>query len=222
MNEEIQKNVSKTGTVNVGIVCKDGIVLAADRRVSLGSGSGVAYLGGTIKKLVEINDKLVLGMAGTVSDALKNISVVRAELRLKELRTRRSTSVKEAASLISNLLFQNIRTPSMIPSIAHFVLAGTDDTGFYLFDLSPDGYLKEVTTCVSSGSGMLQADSILDAEYKKGMSVEDGIKLALKCVKISSGRDPAVGNGIDIYVVKKDKIEQVVDQTMVSELKDSK
>lgn len=222
MSEEIEKNIIKTGTVNIGIVCKDGVVLAADRKVSLGSGNGVSYNGGEIKKIVEINNRLILSMAGTVSDAIRNISIIRAELRIKELRTKRQVSVKEAASFTSNMLFQNIRTPSMIPSIAHFLFAGNDEEGHHLFDITPDGYLREVETYVSSGSGMIQADPILDSEYEKGMSVEDGVKLAVKCIRASTGRDPAVGVGLDVFVVRKDKIEQVLDKKFVQEIRDSK
>ncbi|MEK6856251.1 MAG: hypothetical protein AABX66_03785 [Nanoarchaeota archaeon] len=220
MNEEIAKNMLKTGTVNIGIVCKDGIVLAADRKISYGGGSGVSYVGGEIKKIVEVNDKIILSMAGTASDAVRNISILRAELRIKELRTKRRISVREVAAFTSNMLFQNIRTPSMIPSIAHFLLAGNDEEGTHLFDISPDGYLKKVETCVSSGSGMLQADPILDSEYQKGISIDEGIKLAVKCIRASTGRDPAVGLGLDVYVIKKDKIEQVLDKRFIYDLKD--
>jgi proteasome beta subunit len=156
-----------------------------------------------------------MSMAGTASDAIRNIAIITAELRLKELRTKTSVSVAEAAHLTSNMLFNNIRTPSMIPSIAHFLLAGYDEQGNHLFDLSPDGYLKEVLTYVSSGSGMVQADPILDTEYKKGLSLEEGIKLAIKCIKASTGRDPAVGEGIDVYTITKEEIKQVVSEEIV-------
>jgi proteasome beta subunit len=222
MEEEIEKNITKTGTVNVGIVCKEGIVLASDRRVSLGSSGGVAYLGGRMKKIIPVNDRFILSMAGVASDATKNISFLKAEIKLKELKTKVNLSAKEVANLTANMLFQNIRTPSMIPSIAHFLFAGIDNTGTHLFDISPDGYLKEVENYASSGSGMMQADAILDSDYKKDMPLNQGIDLAVKCIKASAGRDPGVGEGIDIYVIKKDKIEQVLDKKFSYELKDNK
>ena len=56
MDEEIAKHVLKTGTLTIGIVCKDGIVVAADRRQSYGGqGGGVSYLAGTAKKILEIS-----------------------------------------------------------------------------------------------------------------------------------------------------------------------
>ena len=34
MNEEISRNVLKTGTTILGIVCREGVVMAADRQVT--------------------------------------------------------------------------------------------------------------------------------------------------------------------------------------------
>jgi len=36
MDEDLKKHIRKTGTTTIGIVCKDGIVLAADKRGTFG------------------------------------------------------------------------------------------------------------------------------------------------------------------------------------------
>lgn len=221
MDQEISKNVLKTGTLTIGIVCKEGIVLAADRRQSYGGGNGVAYIARSAKKIQELNEKLLATTAGNAADSRKVLEIIRAEIRLKELKTKSSLSVEEAANLLSNMVFQNIRTPSMIPSIAHFLLAGFDEKGIGLFDISPDGYLEKSEDYAATGSGIIQAHPILDSEYKKGMSLEEGIKLAIKCIKASTGRDPAVGEGVDVYTIKKGEIKQVIDQEFSLELKNS-
>ncbi len=220
MNDEISAKVLKTGTLTLGIICKDGIVVAADRKQSYaGQGGGVSYIAGKAKKIQEINDRMIATTAGNASDSRKVAEILSAELRLKELKTRESASVKEAANLLANMLFQNIRTPSMIPSIAHFLLAGYDESGIYLYDLSPDGYLQQSEDYSASGAGFMQAHPILDSEYKKGMTIDEGIKLAVKCIRASMGREPSVGEGIDVYVVKKGDIKQVLEQEAVYELK---
>lgn len=221
MNEEISKNVLKTGTLTTGIICKDGIVIAADRKESYGSGGGVGYIAGSAKKIEEVNDRVIITTAGNASDSRKVIDILRAEVRLKELRTKSRASVKEIASLAANMIFQNIRTPSMIPSITHFLVSGYDETGVYLFEISPDGYIQKIGKYSATGSGMIQAHPILDSEYTKELSLEEGIKLAIKCIKAATGRDPAVGMGANVYVVKKDRFEQVLDQVIVSEFKNT-
>ena len=65
MNDEIKQNLLKTGTSIVGLVCRDGIVLAADKQTSYGD-----HLIGhkDTLKIQKINDYLVLAEAGVVSD----------------------------------------------------------------------------------------------------------------------------------------------------------
>jgi len=210
MEAELKKHIVKTGTTTLGIVCKDGIVIAADKRATFGGDGGVSYIAGKDQeKIHEVTPNLIVTSAGTASDTRKIIKLVRAELKLKELKSRSKPPIKQAANLFSNIAYQSIRTPSMIPSITHFLLGGYDDGGFYLYDIFPDGFLEEKKDYSVSGSGMIHVNPILDSDYKEKISIEEGIKLAKKCVNASSGRDPGTGAGIDIYVVKKNKIEQV-------------
>ena len=55
----------KTGTTTVGIVCKDGIVLAADKRAT----AGTMIVDKRADKVHIINDDFAVTWAGTVSDA---------------------------------------------------------------------------------------------------------------------------------------------------------
>lgn len=221
MDNEISKHVLKTGTLTIGIVCKDGIVVAADKKQTYASGGGVAYNAGQAKKIHELTNRAVVTTAGNASDSRKTIDVIKAEIRLKELKTKSISSVSEISSFAANMLFQNIRTPSMIPSIAHFLIAGYDETGESLYEISPDGYIQQVENYSATGSGLMQAHPILDSEYKKGLSIDEGIKLAVKCIKAATKRDPGVGIGLDVYTVKKNSISQVLDQDLVSELKNN-
>ncbi len=221
MNEEISKHIVKTGTLTIGIVCKEGLVLAADRRQSYGGGGGVQYIARTAKKIQEVNQRILATTAGNASDSRKELDILRAELRLKELKTKNEVSVDEAANLLANMVFRSIRTPSTIPSIAHFLVAGYDESGIHLFDISPDGYIDKIADYAATGSGIMQAHPILDSEFKKNMSLDDGIKLAVKCIKASTGRDPSVGEGIDVYTIKKGELKHTLDQEFSRELKNT-
>ncbi len=221
MDEDLKQYITKTGTTTLGIVCKDGIVVAADKRASFGSDQGVTYVAGRDQqKIQELTPEIIVTTAGTASDTRKIIKIARAELKLRELRIRAKPSVENAANLFSNISYQGIRQPSMIPSVAHFLMAGYDDEGFHLYDIFPDGFLEKKQDYAVSGSGMIHVNPILDSDYDKKISVEEGIKLAKKCITASMGRDPGTGEGIDIYVVKKGEIKQVLAQTVNREYKD--
>ncbi|HEA46638.1 MAG TPA: hypothetical protein ENH99_02550 [Candidatus Pacearchaeota archaeon] len=225
MDQELKKHIVKTGTTTLGIVCKDGIVIAADKRASFGTSDnqGVSYIAGKDQqKIQEVTPEMIVTTAGTASDTRRIIKIVRAELKLKELKTKSKPSIKQAANLFSNIAYQGIRTPSMIPSIAHFLLAGYDGEGTHLYDVFPDGFLEEKKDYTVSGSGMTHVNPILDSDYNKNITIEEGIELAKKSIKASMGRDPATGEGINIYVVKKGNIKEVFSAVTSQEYREKK
>ncbi len=195
----------KTGTTTIGLVCKEGIVLAADKRAT--SGYLVSYK--KFDKIITVTDNIAVTVAGIVSDVQLLTKYLKAELKLKDIRTGRETTVKEGASLLANFVYSNIRKLSLIPGISHFVVGGKDNSGFHLYDLSPDGSIVEIDDYISSGSGSVMAFGVLETLYKKGLSVEEGVKLAAKGINAAVQRDIASGNGIDIITITKDGIKKV-------------
>ena len=196
----------KTGTTTVGIVCKDGIVLAADMRAT----AGTMIVDKRAEKVHIISDDFALTIAGGVSDAQLLIKLIRAELKLKEMRTNKRPAAKEAANLLGGLVYSTIRRPSMLPGIVHFLLGGKDAKGSHLYDLFPDGSVTKIKDFVSSGSGSVFAYGVLETHYKPDFTVNDGVKLALKAIDTALQRDSASGNGIDVVVVTEKEIKRVL------------
>lgn len=195
----------KKGTTTVGIVCKDGIVLAADKKATLG---GRIIANKKVDKVQQITDNMALTTAGNVSDIQLFIKLIKAELRLKQMRTGKEPTVKETANLLGMMMYQGIRQLSMIPAIAAFLLGGKDQEGFHLYELSPDGSIMEVDDYVSDGSGFVFALGALDTLYKKDLTVQDGIKLAVKAVNAAIQRDTASGEGVDVFTITKDGVKK--------------
>jgi proteasome beta subunit len=146
-------------------------------------------------------------MAGMASDAQLLVRLARAELRLKNMRTNVAPSVVEAANLISRMIYSNVRKMSMIPGVSHFVLGGQDDQGFYLFDLFADGTIDQIPDFISSGSGSVMAYGVLETLYKKDMSLDEGVKLAIQSVSAAIQRDIATGNAIEVVKITKDGVK---------------
>ena len=103
---------------------------------------------------------------------------------------------------------------SLIPGISHFLIAGEDAEGFHIYDLYPDGSLTEIDDFVSSGSGSVMAYGVLETLYKTDLTVEEGVKLALKSVKAALQRDSASGNGIDVVTITKTGIKRVIEKEL--------
>ena len=205
MNEQL-----KTGTTTVGIVCKDGVVLAADKRATAGN----MIVDKRAEKVHLLSDSFAVTIAGGVSDAQLLIKLIKAELKLKDVRTNRQATAKEAANLLGGLLYSNIRKMSMIPGIAHFLLGGRDPKGTHLYDLFPDGSVTRITDFVSSGSGSVFAYGVLETQYNPNMTTADGVKLAVKAVNTALQRDSCSGNGINVIVVSEKDIKRVMSKDL--------
>ena len=210
----MEQDIKKTGTTTMGLVCKDGIILAADRRAT----AGHFIAAKKVEKVLKITDNIAVTIAGTVSDIQLLVKVIRAELKLKMIRTGKINTVKEAVNLLSGIVYSNIRKFSLIPGVSHFIVGGKDKTGYHLYDLSPDGSITEEEDFVSSGSGSVMVYGLLETVYKKDMPVKEGIKLAVKGVNAALQRDSASGDGVIIYSITDKGVQKVLDKELIVKL----
>ena len=203
------KNTLK-GTTTVGIKCKDGVVLAADKRAT----AGHLVVNKKTDKIYNISKNMAITMAGTVSDAQLLSKLIKAELNLKKLRSGRNATVRESANLLAGMVYGNIRKMSMIPGVSHFLMGGKDETGYYLFDIFADGSLTEEDEYITSGSGSVMAFGVLETLYKPDISIDEGVSLAIKSVNAALQRDSASGNGLKIITITEKGIEEVFNKTI--------
>lgn len=214
MDEELKKNVLKTGTSIVGIVCKDGIVLAADRKMT----AGTIAVGKNERKVMKINDYLIFAGTGMASDIGMLRKLIAAELRLKHLKSKQRPSIKEGANLMGMISYNNIRQMSMLPFIAGSLVAGYNEDGsFELYSIEPAGTVSKIEDYDANlSSGMPFILGLLENKYDKNITVKPGIELAIDCIKASTQRDTGSGFGIDVWVVTKDSLSQEIEQTIKS------
>ncbi|MFH1331777.1 MAG: proteasome subunit beta [archaeon] len=204
----MNKNLLKTGTTTVGIVCKDGIVMAADRRAS----AGYMIADKKSRKIIFVNEDIAITTAGLVSDIQLLTKVIKAQLKLIEIRRAKKSSVKQAANLLAGMVYNNIRRMSMIPGIVGFILGGKDLSGFHLYNLGIDGAITDVDDYAADGSGMQFALGVLESNYRKDMNLNDAIKLAVNAINTAIQRDIATGNGIDVVTITKDGAKLVLEK----------
>lgn len=220
MEEDIKKNILKTGTTIVGIVCTDGIIMAADRQVTMGE---IVNQKKT-KKVYQINDYLVFAGCGVKGDIQRVPRILCAELRLKELKSKTRPTVKQSANLLFQLAYSGIRQPSVIPQQVGSLLAGFNPDGSVeIYEIEAAGSVSKVEDySASQGSGMPYVLGLLERQYKKDITVKEGIELAKESIKSSTQRDTASGYGLDIIAITKDGIEKVVEQSITPNFQDDK
>ena len=207
--EEIAEKTLKSNTSILGIVCRDGIVMAGDRRVTAG---GRIVMKKDEQKVQQINDYLVSSWTGGAADAFLSAKIIAAELRLKELRTKSRPATREAAHFIGTMLYRNIRIPSMVPYIVGILVGGLNEDGSYeLYSIEPAGGVSKVEDFDANfSSGMPYILGLLERQYRKDVSVKEAIELSKEAIKAAIERDPGSGNGIDVFTITKEGIKHAV------------
>ena len=218
MDQELKNSILKTGTTILGIVCKDGVVMAADRQVT----AGHLVLSKNERKVFPVLDYLIVGGTGYAVDIQRVPKLLGAELKLKEIRSKSRPTVHQSASLLAHLNYSGSRNPSMIPQMAGFLIGGFNEDGSAeLYSIEPIGGSYKIEEYDANfGSGMPFVLGFLERNYKKGLTVKEGVDLAIESLKSSTQRDTGSGYGIDVYTITKDGIKKVVEQTIEPDYKD--
>jgi len=190
---------SLQGATVVGLVCSDGVVLAAEKRVSWGR----MVMSRSGKKVFRVTPNMGLAFAGLVSDMQAMTREATAYANLFRLENNRPIAVKAMAKLISNMLFQR----RLMPLLMETLVGGVDGEGPALYSMDPVGSLIP-DKFITAGSGAPIAMGLLEAKYSEEMDLEAGGELALNAIRSAVARDVASGDGVDMLLIRADGIEE--------------
>ncbi|MEM2942623.1 MAG: archaeal proteasome endopeptidase complex subunit beta [Candidatus Bathyarchaeia archaeon] len=200
--EDFTEEVAR-GTTTIGVVCKDGVVLATDTRATMGY--FIAHK--RAKKVYPVADHLAMTIAGAVGDAQAMVDILKANAELYRLQHGVVMPVSAAARLVANILF----SARLMPFLLQALIGGVDSTGPRIFALDPLGSVTE-ETCVSTGSGSPIAYGVLESQFREGMPVKDAVPVVLKAVTSAMKRDAASGDSFDVAVVTKEGYREVSEE----------
>ena len=205
----------KHGTTTVAISYKDGIIAAADQRASM----GYMVASPAVKKILALDDRSVLTIAGLPSDAMYLVKVMRAEMELYELNRGRKISMKGLANLFSTVMHGQFRTG--FPYFVGVIIAGVDETGGYVYNFDGSGSLSD-DPFTSTGSGSPFAYGTLEALWEPDMEEADAIRVAAMAVRSAAIKDIASGDGMTLFVVNKEGMRELSKEDIVKVLGDKK
>jgi len=183
------------GATTIGVVCKEGVILASEKRVAY----GYLVLSKAGKKVFKITDKIGTACAGLVADMQILAMEAAAYAVLHALDSRRVPSVKAVAKVIANILFER----RLFPLLTQTIIGGIDSEGPSLYVLDPLG------SCLgdkyaSVGSGAEIATGVLESDYREDMTLEEAKSLVLRSLKVAIARDVQSGDGADFLIITDD------------------
>ncbi len=198
------------GTTTIGLVCKDGVVLATERRATAGS----MITNKQTQKVFRIDQNIGITIAGLVGDAQVLARYLKAEVSLYRLRRSAPLSAEGAATLLANILSGN----RYYPYYAWLILGGVDAKGGHVFSVDPAGGCIE-DRFVSVGSGSTFVYGLLEEGYSRDMSTSDGVDLALRGLTAAMKRDSASGDGYLVHVISPKGYRELDDDEINKRLK---
>lgn len=193
------EDVLKTGTTTVGLKCKDGVIMASERRATMGN--IIAH--SNVQKVYKIADNIGMTIAGLVGDAQLMVRYAQSEIALYSMKRGEPMSIRAASTLISNMIRQGF--------YVGLIVGGYDKTGGHLFSIDgAGGHIEDNYMSVGSGSSF--AMGVIEEKYKEGMTREEGMDLAIAALNSSIRRDSASGDGMLISFIGPDGFESIPEE----------
>jgi proteasome beta subunit len=191
----------KTGTTTAGVVTKEGVVMGADQRATMGH--MIAHK--DTQKLFRIDNHLAMTIAGGVGDAQVLVRWLKSEVDLYKLKRGTEMSVKAASTLLANIMNQNKFTPFYV----QLLVGGVDLEGSHIYSIDAAGGSipdKFVTT----GSGSVFVYGVLEDHYRDDLALDEGVDLIVRGISAAMKRDSASGDGMNVCTItRKDGYKQV-------------
>ena len=185
------------GATTVGLVFKDGVILAAEKRVTYGY--FIMSKGG--KKVFKVTDTIGVACAGLVGDMQILAREMEAQANLYSMDVGREISVRSASKLMANVLFNR----RYAPLITQTIVGGVDEDGPSLYVLDVLGSLIPDKYAVV-GTGTEIAIGVIEDEYKETMSANEAKELVVRSIKSAISRDSMSGDGIDFLVITNEGV----------------
>ncbi len=201
------------GTTNLALKYDKGVIIAADKRASM----GYMVASPSVKKLLQIDNRNVMSIAGLPSDAMYLGKLLRAQINLYELERERTITSKAVANLLSTILHNQYRTG--FPFFVGLLLAGYDDNGGHIYNYDASGSITD-DPFTSTGSGSPYALGALEALWRENLTLEEGLDIALTALKSSVKIDIASGDGMDLFIIDKDGARELEKSKMAEILGD--
>ncbi len=171
---EYAKKTVRQGSTAVGIACKDGIVLVADKRIV-----GKLVVPESVEKVFQIDDHIAATAAGIISDA--RVLVERSQIKAQQHRVTYDSGI-DVLSIVkdmSDLCQFTTQSAGLRPFGVSLLVAGIDGDGTpTLFMTDPTGIFFRYRAAVI-GEGEIEIEKILQKKYRLNMTVEEGLALGV-------------------------------------------
>ncbi|XP_063702662.1 proteasome subunit beta type-6 [Culicoides brevitarsis] len=190
-----------TGTTIMAVEFKDGVIIGADSRTSMGN-----YVANRVTdKLTKITDKIYCCRSGSAADTQAIAGIVAYALNFQENQSGEEALVSEAATEMRKYCY-DYRDSLM----AGIIVAGYDKRyGGQVYSI-PLGGMCIRQACTIGGSGSSFVYGFIRENYREGMEREECVEFVKKTVFHAMHFDGSSGGVCRIGIITKDGVERRV------------
>jgi len=182
------------GTTIVALACSEGVVMAGDRRATMGN----LIANRAIEKVHAADEYSLIGIAGTAGVGLELIRLFQVELEHYEKIEGTMLSIDGKANRLASMIRNNLPAAmqglAVVPLFAGFDLDASDpDKVGRIFSFDVAGGCYEEQDFDGIGSGSLFAKSALKKRYRAGCTLDEAVTLAVESLYDAADEDTATG-----------------------------
>lgn len=174
---EYAEKTVKLGSASIGLVCKDGVVIIADRRIR-----DKLIAPESANKIFEVDEHIVATAAGILSDA--RMLIEQAQVLSQQNRVTYGSAIEPISviKMIADRKQMFTQYGGARPYGVSFMIAGTNKGSAHLYtsDVTGNFYAYKANAI---GENDEKIKEILRKDFEENMSIDEGIKFALKIFK---------------------------------------
>ena len=210
---EYAKEAVKRGSTALGIIFKDGIILATVKP------AGKLVVSDSSEKIFQVDDHMAAVAAGFLADARSLMQMVRVRAQIHKITYEEPVDVWNVGKMIGNRMQLITQYGGLRPFGVSMLLAGVDKTGAHLLETDPSGTLFE-WKAQAIGRGSVLANKILNQKWKDNMSEKEALDLALDIIDKTEKSDKEKREIItDLAIIRKDGRFKKVGEEYIKTLK---
>ena len=194
---EYAREAVKRGTASVGLRTPDGVVLAANRRVS-----SPLMERSSVEKIHKADDHVGVASAGHVADARQLVDLARRRAQGEQLRYGQQIGVETLTRSITDHIQEYTQTGGARPFGVALLVGGIEDGEPKLFETDPSGTDYEWQAAAIGGDRDV-IQGYLEDNYHDELDVDGGIELAVRA--LSEPEDEVVAaEEVDVATITTD------------------
>ncbi len=208
---EYAKEAVKKGTTSIGLVFKDGVILATVKQIVK------LIVPGAIEKLFKIDEHIGAVAAGLLADARVLVNQLMVKAQVNKITYEEAIDVWTLGKSLGDRMQLSTLYAGLRPFGVSFLVGGVDSTGPHLIEADPSGMLYE-WNAYAIGRGAKIANKIFRDKHKENMDEKTALKLVISVIK-KSEKVTNLPNSLDIAIIrKKDKKFQKLSEEQIRKL----